>query len=82
MLLSCGTAYELMQCVLSYIFCHFIAHLLLGHTANVHVMSWLSVKPSYFIHYCDFLMGAMAFSNHHPHDSLLNRLFRHRSKKT
>ena len=32
-------------------------------------------------HYNDVIMGAIAFSNHQPHDYLLNRLFRRRSKK-
>ena len=33
-------------------------------------------------HYSDVIMRAMAHQNHLPHDCLLNRLFRHRSKKT
>ena len=32
------------------------------------------------IHYCDVIMGAM--TSHQPHDCLLNRSFRRRSKKT
>ena len=33
------------------------------------------------IHYGDVIKGVMASSNNQPHDCLLNRLFRHRSKK-
>ena len=34
-------------------------------------------------HYSDIIMGTInGVSNHQPHDCLLNRLFRHRSKKT
>ena len=36
---------------------------------------------SEILHYCDVIMGAIASQNHQPHDCLLNRLFRHRSKK-
>ena len=32
-------------------------------------------------YYDDVLMSAMAISNHQPHDCLLKRLFRHRSKE-
>ena len=34
------------------------------------------------LHYNEVIMGAIGVSNHQPHDCLLNRLFRHRSKKT
>ena len=33
-----------------------------------------------FIHYDDVILGCDGVSNHQPHDCLLNRLFRHRSK--
>ena len=39
------------------------------------------ITPCY-VHYTDVIMGAINVSNHQPHDCLLNRLFRRRSKKT
>ena len=47
MILSCVTAYELMQFTLNYIiFRHFIVHLVLEHIKNV--ATWLSAERSYF----------------------------------
>ena len=39
------------------------------------------VEQTIHNHYDDVIMGAKASQNHQPHDYLLNRLFRCRSKK-
>ena len=46
-MLSHGIAYEWMQRISSYMFGHFIVHLVLENTINV--VTWLSVLPLYFI---------------------------------
>ena len=43
---------------------------------------WCGGYPCLWWHYSDVMMNAMASLNHQPHDCLLNRLFRCRSKKT
>ena len=41
---------------------------------------WTNTPPPY--HYSNVIMGLDSVSNHQPHNCLLNRLFRRRSKKT
>ena len=41
---------------------------------------WIPIDFTH-IHYCDVIMGAMGVSNHQPHDCLLNRSFRRKSRK-
>ena len=51
---------------------------------NVHCLTTV-VMGGFLVpqHYTDIIMGAMgAISDHQPHHCSLNRLFRHRSKKT
>ena len=48
--------------------------------------SWVQIWPNYYHVNCTALQwrhnGRYSVSNHQPHDCLLNRLFRRRSKKT
>ena len=49
------------------------------------LICWGHIKRSYWIHVIPLQWrhnGRDGVSNHQPHDCLLNRLFRHRSKKT
>ena len=49
----------------------------LGQANLVQVIAFMYLRPLQWRH-----NGRSGISNHQPHDCLLNRLFRHRSKKT
>ena len=52
------------------------------NTSNILASTFARVQCGQGLRYNDVIMGAIACSNHQPHDCLLNRLFRRKSKKT
>ena len=77
MILSCVTAYELMQCTLnSPIFYHFIVHLVLKHTINV--VTWLYVQPSYVI---DFMTTTVPNIDFDTNRRLISKSINYDSKR-